>query len=191
MSLRPLLLALAPLAAGCATFESRDAPPERIGVDVGTRHYSGSSWEGLDSQTSVGLTVAGENVFTPVGVDFGFHWTEEAGDLGGQRISIDTYELYGGVVKVLPLVEDRLRVEVGAGSALNYYASHAPDAVGDRHENDFFVSFYARTGLHLRLGGSAWLGFDARLVRGGQTTVFGTNLEGDYEQLTVSLSLGE
>jgi hypothetical protein len=159
----------------------------RASFEAGPRSY-GSSWGKLDSHGALGFTFAQEPPGWLLGWDAGIFWSNDSGAVGPLELKINTWELYGGVMKTLHLIPHRLRFELGAGVAMNYLYAHDRDAIGDNYQDDFYMSSYGRAGLNLRVGGTSWVGVGGRAARGGDARLFGNTFEGDYEQVTFTLS---
>ena len=185
--LRLLLLLVGLLAASCV---SAGGDTKRVSFNGGWRRYTGEGWGGLDEQNTFGLTNAIEKPGSLAGIDFGFLWAEDSGMLQGRRIALDSYEAYGGIMKSLAVVPDRLRAEFGCGTSGTFvYGQDRNGLPGSRYDEGWFLSAYARVNLEFRVGGPLWFGLEARAVRGGSATVHGNDLEGDYDQLAFQLSL--
>lgn len=180
-------------AACAAPADFVEVPPRRVSVEYGARSYSGTGWDdfGDDEQTAIGLTIAAEAHNTFIGGDIGFFWSEGRGDLQTRDVSLDSYELHLGLMKAIKLADDRFRIEVGGGGVGTLLSGHDSNAAaGDRYDRDVYVGVYGRLGINFRIGAGAWLGLGGRVVRGGQGDLFEGELDGDYEQATIALSIG-
>ena len=166
--------------------EPRDMRVVALG---GVRRYRGSGWGELDEQPVVGFSMTQEPPHWLLGLEGGMTWSGGNGDVVGvPGADIDSWEGLAGVMKTVPLVPDRLLVELGAGYALSYIQIEDDDDLSPLSDDDaWWSSAYARAALLLRLGDEAWIGLSVRGARGGNGNLLGARLDGDYEQLAFVL----
>ena len=119
----------------------------RVSFEAGPRRYN-SSWSGADDHSAFGFTGAQEPPGYLVGWDAGIFWSNDSGLVGGRDLKLQTWELYGGVMKTLHLIPHRLQFELGAGVAWNYLYAHNRNTISTHYEYDSYFSGYGRAGLN-------------------------------------------
>lgn len=163
-------------------------PYMRVAAEGGLRHYRGGDWDELDEQPVLGFSLTHEPPHWLAGLEGGMYWSGADGDLPqADDADVDSWEGFAGVMKSLPLLRDRLVLELGAGYSLSYVTGDDDDGLALYDDDAWWSSGYGRAMLILRLGDDAWFGLGARAVRGGSAELLGARLDGDYDQFTFVL----
>jgi hypothetical protein len=163
-----------------------EASHVRISFEAGQRSYSDDAWEGLEDPTVLAITGSHEPPGSFAGLDAGLVWSSERGTVAGQRLESNGWELYGGVMRSFWLWPERLVVDVGAGLAGTLLYERNRDESG--WEDSIWASAYGRASLSLRVGEEAFIGVAVRSVRGGSTSSWDVDRDGDYDQITFGLT---
>ena len=165
----------------------------RVSFEAGQRRYLDPDFGSLEDQVALGFTATHEPPDWVLGLDGGMFWSGASGDLAAVNdIRVNGWEGFMGVMKTLPLLPDRVHLELGLGYALSYLyiKEDSGSVVVFDGEDLWWSSGYARASLQLRLGGSTWIGLTARGTRGGSGELVGVDLDADYEQLAFTLTAG-
>lgn len=163
-----------------------ELPHVRISFEAGQRSYSDDAWDGLEEPSVFAITGSHEPPGRLAGQDWGLIWSYESGTADGQRLESNGWELYGGVMRSFWLWPERLVADVGAGVSGTFLYERNRDR--DDWDESVWASAYGRASLSLRVGEKAFIGLAVRSVRGGSTSSWDVDRDGDYDQITFGLT---
>jgi hypothetical protein len=196
-----LVLASLPWVAGCAAAPARPAFPvaeetasaERgpwsLHARLGLREMAGESWDGLDTQSVIGLAGVYAPADWPVGIELGLARMHDTGKVADLERSSETFELALGVRKEYPLGAG-FDFVLGAGGVLAHTADYEGDddwPSGDDVDGEEWTGAYLSGAILLRVGDAVRIGLEARLADGEDLEIDGVERDGNHEQYALTV----
>lgn len=177
--------AVGPQTSGSAS--SAPSTPEarermnKVSVYLGARQFD-DDFEPLEDQGTFGVGYSMEPAKWPIGWEAGFFVTAADDEVGGFDVESFTSEFYGGVRKSFG--EGVVRPYVGAGVALLFVAADGEGPIDE--DDDLGIGAYAHGGVDFQISPLFSLGLDVRGLFGPEVEIYGSDLNADYFQYTLS-----
>lgn len=178
-----LLLASPALAAGDVNFT------------YGWRSLGDDSWEPVEDQESLGLTVDFGGETWPINIAIGYFESSDKATrvtvplLGDVDQEGELSEWSVGIQKVWGL-KGRVRPFLGGGLTQVDAKTTFDSTLGDVDDSDSSTGFYLDGGLMFRVAGPLNLGLHGRLVEGTDVTLFEVDGDADYYEIGFLIGFG-
>lgn len=187
-SLGPLLLALCSVLLGsCVSF-----PIHNASLLVGKRFYDKTTFEPIDTQTTVGLEFDTYKLTNGLGFEIGGFWSwDEEGvqleSLGPAQVDSENYELYLGVRKTFLFRDEPFYPYIGGGLTGMHTKLGLDTIDGLVEDSDTTGGIYVHAGVYWNFIGNANIGLDLRRVFATSVDLFDVDTDIDYTQAMVIL----
>jgi len=183
-------LGIALLAAASARAEDMSG---NVQFFVGQR-WLGDEWQPIDEPAIFGVEVDFAPQSSPIRVALASFMAADSQDIGSGTFLGDTgdvdigfFELSAGFLW-LPVKQGVARPYLGAGALMMGAVIGSNWDWFEDNDFDHSFGFYGTAGVYFKVGDTFNIGMDGRIVRGTEFSFAGTEIDGDYEQ--VSLLLG-
>jgi hypothetical protein len=155
--------------------------PRHVTALVGVRLMD-DDWEPVEDQIAFGFEYDETDPANGHGWEAGLLLAGDDDDDGPDDVSTGAFQAYGGWRKTFRHDARGVHPYVGAGVAILLTGYEVDTPLGDDDDDDVTPGVYVRLGILVDVGSRMRCGLDYRHVFSEDVEIFGTDLDGDFDQ---------